>query len=138
MGKINNRSGFTLIEIIVVLIIVGILASIALPSLFSNVAKSRVAEGLAGLSTYKSQVEGCVQSKYTTAGTSCTWAALGLTSASGNFLYTFGTVPANSTYLYGITATNTAYAGDTVSLTRGSVSTNGYTCTGAGNYAGAC
>ena len=138
MKKFNNKNGFTLIEIIVVLIIVGILATIALPSLFANVAKSRVAEGLAGLSTYKSQTEGCVQAHYLTAATSCTWAALGLTSASGNFLYTYGTAPANSAYTYGITAKNTAYAGDTITLTRGSLSTNGYTCAGAGNYAGAC
>ena len=135
-NRIN--SGFTLIEIIVVLIIVGILASIALPSLFSNVAKSRVAEGMTALSTYKSQTEGCVQAHYLTAATSCTWAALGLVSASGNFLYTYGTAPANSTFLYGITAKNLTYTGDTITLTRGSVSTNGYTCTGAGNYAGAC
>ncbi len=138
MRKVNNKSGFTLIEIIVVLIIVGILASIALPSLFSNVAKSRVAEGLAGLSTYKSQTEGCVQAHYTTAAAACAWATLGLSSASGNFLYTYSTAPANSTYVYAIKATNSAYSADTILLSRDGVSTGGYTCTGVGNYAGAC
>ena len=138
MSERNKKSGFTLIEIIVVLIIVGILASIALPSLFKNVARSRAAEALAGLSTYKSQTEGCVQAHYGTAGTSCLWTALGLTSASGNFLYTFTTVPTNNTFTYGIQATNSSYSSDTITLTRGSASTNGYTCTGAGNYAGSC
>ena len=112
--------------------------SIALPSLFSNVAKSRSAEGLAGLSTYKSQTEGCVQSHYGTAATSCTWAALGLATTSGNFLYTFALAPANGVYTYTIQATNATYTGDTVTLARDGVATNGYTCTGVGNYAGAC
>jgi len=49
MKKANNNSGFTLIEIIVVLIIVGILAAVALPNLFSNITKSQSAEGIAGL-----------------------------------------------------------------------------------------
>jgi prepilin-type N-terminal cleavage/methylation domain-containing protein len=138
MSKINNKSGFTLIEIIVVLIIVGILASIALPSLFSNVARSRVAEGLAGLSTYKSQTEGCVQAHYPSGLTSCTWALLNLAGTSGNFNYTFTTAPSNSTYAYAIQAVNITYPGDTVTLTRAAGATGGYTCLGAGNYTGAC
>jgi len=136
----DNRinSGFTLIEIIVVLIIVGILAAIALPSLFKNVAKSRAAEALAGLSTYKAQTEGCVQAHYTTAAASCAWSALNLALTSGNFNYSFALAPANSLYTYSIQAVNSAYASDAITLSRNGVATSGYTCTGGGNFVGSC
>ena len=136
--KFNNKHGFTLIEIIVVLIIVGILASIVLPSLFANVARSRSAEGMAGLSSYKSQTEGCVQAHYGTAATACAWANLNLAVSSGNFSYTFATAPSNSSYVYAIKATNNTYTSDTITLSRSSISTAGYTCAGATNYAGVC
>ena len=136
--RVRRKNGFTLIEIIVVLIIVGILASIGLPELFSNVASSRGAEGMAALSTYKSQTEGCVLAHYGTAGTSCTWANLNLATSSGNFSYTFATAPSNSSYIYAIKATNNTYTVDTITLSRSGVFSGGYTCAGANNYAGFC
>ena len=136
--RVRRKSGFTLIEIIVVLIIVGILASIGLPELFSNVASSRGAEGMAGLSTYKSQTEGCVLAHYGTAATSCAWASLNLATSSGNFSYTFATAPSNSSYIYAIKATNNTNTSDTITLSRSGVFTGGYTCAGANNYAGFC
>ena len=136
--RVRRKSGFTLIEIVVVLIIVGILAAIGLPEIFSNVSSSRGAEGMAALSTYKSQTEGCLLAHYGTATTACTWANLNLAVSSGNFSYTFTTAPSNSTYVYAIKATNNTYTSDTITLSRNGVFTSGYTCTGAANYAGFC
>jgi prepilin-type N-terminal cleavage/methylation domain-containing protein len=135
--NLNNKRGFTLIEIIVVLIIVGVLASIALPNLFSNVTKSKGAEALAAMSAYKSLTEGCVQSHQPTAGVSCLWTALGFSSASGNFLYTFLTAPSSGSYLYTIQATSKTSASDTVMLFR-DTATGQYTCDGNGNFSGIC
>ncbi|MDE2223247.1 MAG: pilin [Candidatus Omnitrophica bacterium] len=52
-----NKSGFTLIEIVVVLVIVGILAGIALPNLFQNISKSKAAQALVLLDSDKSIME---------------------------------------------------------------------------------
>src|ERR1700691_4839864 len=87
MKSLNNKSGFTLIEIIVVLIIVGILAAIALPNLFQNVTKSRAEEALASISTSRPIIEGCIMKN---AGVSESVACAGgtfLTPTSANFTY---------------------------------------------------
>jgi len=59
MTKSTHKQGFTLIEIIVGLIIVGILAAIALPNLFNNVARGRASAALETISSMKSELEGC-------------------------------------------------------------------------------
>lgn len=51
VGKRNNEHGFTLIELMITVAIVGILAAIAIPSFKRYVAKSRTAEAKANLGT---------------------------------------------------------------------------------------
>ena len=55
----KNKKGFTLLEIIIVIIIVGVLASLALPRFFSTVEFSRSTEALASLAALRQSMERC-------------------------------------------------------------------------------
>ena len=56
----RKNKGFTLLEIIIVVIIVGVLASLALPRLFSTVEFSRSTEALAAIGTVRAAMERCM------------------------------------------------------------------------------
>jgi prepilin-type N-terminal cleavage/methylation domain-containing protein len=62
-GKLNNKSGFTLLEIIIVIIIIGVLASLALPKLFKTVEYSRSSEALSNLVALRGGVDRCFTSQ---------------------------------------------------------------------------
>lgn len=55
----NNKSGFTLLEIIIVIIIVGVLASLALPRFFDTVEYSRATEAMNAIGTLKRGADRC-------------------------------------------------------------------------------
>jgi len=93
MVKVNNKSGFTLLEILVVIIIVGVLASVAMPTLFRNVERARSAEALNTMGVIKRQMDGCAMQFGGTNYTNCgTFDAIGMTDPSGSagshFVYT--------------------------------------------------
>jgi prepilin-type N-terminal cleavage/methylation domain-containing protein len=101
-NKMGNKSGFTLLEILVVIIIVGVLASVAMPTLFKNVETARSSEALNTLGVMKRQMDGCAMqfnSDYATCGT---FANIGMTDPSfttnpgSHFNYTFPAVGAGS------------------------------------------
>lgn len=55
----KTSKAFTLLEIVIVIIIIGVLASLALPKLFGMVESSRSAEALASFATLRREIERC-------------------------------------------------------------------------------
>ncbi len=130
-----QHSGFTLIEIVVVLIIVGILAAIALPNLFNNVNRSRGSEAIAALGPDKDMVEGCIMGHPGSELASC--AVTFTPTAHFTYWFSQALVNASSGGNYSIQAVNTTTAANTVTLSKATVN-SALTCAGAGNYVGVC
>ena len=92
----KQRSGFTLLEIIVVLIILGLIATMAVSSYFSWIQKASAAEAFASIKSIKFQYLTCLRAHVGDEAAcfnrvvSCVGGNLcqeGLTQASPNFTY---------------------------------------------------
>jgi prepilin-type N-terminal cleavage/methylation domain-containing protein len=57
---VKRSKGFTLIEIIIVIVIIGVLATLALPKITGQIEASRAAEAMSMLGTIKRAAEQCV------------------------------------------------------------------------------
>lgn len=109
----NAQKGFTLIELMIVVAIIGILAAIALPAYNTYTQKARFAEVISIADGYKSAVAVCMAETATSVGTGCS------AGSNGVPLATTSTSVASMTVLNGIiTMTATSAAGGyTYSLT---------------------
>ncbi len=80
----SAQKGFTLIELMIVVAIIGILAAIAIPQYQTYVAKSQVARVVSETGSQKTAVEDCVLNGKLTTGTAAT--ACGGTATGSNLL----------------------------------------------------
>jgi type IV pilus assembly protein PilE len=59
MDRISDEEGFTLIELMIVVLIISILAAVGYPAYQSQVEKGHLSEGRAALTQFASQLERC-------------------------------------------------------------------------------
>lgn len=135
----HNKSGFTLLEVIIVIIIVGVLASLALPRFFRTVEYSRSMEALENLSTIRSSIERCYlpRASYLQCANYNNLDVADPTSNAGSlFVYALGPGAYTGSYFQITARRNTVDGGDNTSTVVFSSSLGDVTRSGTSVFAG--
>lgn len=110
MSSIENQKscfGFTLLELLIVIIVIGVLASIALPQMFRMVEHSRSAEALSTIGIISRAMEVCGMQFNGNYNNCNNWDSLGMkdpsyhvvTNPSGYFIYSTPGASAPAVYI---------------------------------------
>lgn len=101
----TKQKGFTLAELLIVVVILGVLGSLALPRFFPQKEKAIVAEAVGILSAIRMGEEGYKLENGVYMTGAITWASLGMDdpntpeAKSRNFAYTIPAVAGNATFV---------------------------------------
>ncbi|MBF0179882.1 MAG: pilin [Magnetococcales bacterium] len=132
----QKQAGFTLIELMIVIAIIGVLAAVAIPAYQDYIARAQASEGvslLAGLKTSVSeyyQDKGSMPALASLSGVQTSGKYVGAITFSGSSGATLGMVAT-----YTLSGVNSSIAGEAIQL----LTTDGgrnWTCTGLGSLAG--
>lgn len=108
-GLKKRASGFTLLELMIVGVIVGVLALIALPSYSDYVKRGQIQDGTTALSDGAVKMEQCFQdaSPHSYAGCACPASTPGCACPTPTQYFAYACAPATAT-LFTITATGSS------------------------------
>ena len=133
----NAQKGFTLIELMIVVAIIGILAAIAIPAYQTYIAKSQVTRAIAELGALKTAYEDCLNNGQGTSTNAC---QIGWTGSSILKLTAPGSAAAKTplaSVTSGITTTGTI-AGEFDEAAAAAIKTNTVTWTRSGSGTWTC